>query len=162
MIKGNLKACPFCQKRVGHVIEEDANNFAVCCDVYKGGCGATAGYASTIEKAVENWNMRGESAKNFYLDTERGVFLTRDYLLAEFQSGECETETKSFEGYLANATSSQGFLETLDKAVRMAKYFDVDFVTIADCITRSDLTIQEKTELYSFVGNLYIGGETSD
>lgn len=30
----------------------------VVCDFQKGGCGATGGYATSIEEAVKKWNMR--------------------------------------------------------------------------------------------------------
>lgn len=33
---------------------------AVVCSIQKGGCGATSGYAGSIEKAIKKWNVRTE------------------------------------------------------------------------------------------------------
>lgn len=81
----NLKPCPFCGKEGTALIEtvqscEECKNFededlcpayepfddtpdkcpfkAVVCVVYKGGCGASAGWRNSIEKAIEAWNNR--------------------------------------------------------------------------------------------------------
>lgn len=84
--KGNeevLKPCPYCAKRVAVLScakeleeckyfdkegEDICPNFEwfappckkirVVCDFTKGGCGATSGYAGTIEEAIRKWNMR--------------------------------------------------------------------------------------------------------
>ena len=63
-----LKPCPFCGKSLavlGTAAEIDLddeegaeNQWAVVCDYHTGGCGATSGYRSTPEAAVEAWNRR--------------------------------------------------------------------------------------------------------
>lgn len=47
-----LKPCPFCggQNILGF--------YSMVCNVNKGGCGASSGYFSTVEKAIEAWNRR--------------------------------------------------------------------------------------------------------
>lgn len=79
-----LKPCPFCGKQDpmvitdAHELESCANYddencpaeneggccgfLTVVCDVTKGGCGATSGYAPTEEEAVEKWNKRADEA----------------------------------------------------------------------------------------------------
>lgn len=69
------KHCPFCgkidtqaildQNEVEGIDEYDTNYepdpcYLVCCSTYKGGCGATSGYAATPEKAVAKWNTRAD------------------------------------------------------------------------------------------------------
>lgn len=75
----SLKACPFCGKDVAVVSDcvelEACENFeeyccpnynssrspvyvAIVCDYLAGGCGASAGFSSTIEEAVDRWNRR--------------------------------------------------------------------------------------------------------
>lgn len=61
--KPKLKACPFCgsTKSQTLIVEKDGidfNDYAICCSVLKGGCGATSGYAQSKDKAIENWNGR--------------------------------------------------------------------------------------------------------
>ena len=67
VIKQKLKPCPFCRKSDSVAvysaaeISKDPNElecYAVCCDIEKGGCGATGGYKDTPEEASENWNQR--------------------------------------------------------------------------------------------------------
>lgn len=38
--------------------EEECKSVCVVCDVSKGGCGASSGYATSKEKAIRKWNMR--------------------------------------------------------------------------------------------------------
>lgn len=73
-IMTELKPCPFCGKTdslevsdCGSLEEcgmfEECGEFAyktVVCNVNKKGCGATSGYASTKEEAIEKWNTRTE------------------------------------------------------------------------------------------------------
>lgn len=64
-MKYNLLPCPFC----GHddtlsIIDDFDNDYAVCCDAHKDGCGATSGYDDSERGAVANWNTRwGHSPK---------------------------------------------------------------------------------------------------
>lgn len=54
--KVELKPCPFCG---GKNIEFCTLGFySMVCNVNKGGCGASSGYFSTVEKAIEAWNRR--------------------------------------------------------------------------------------------------------
>ena len=63
-----LKKCPHCGKTetlcVGN--SEQLNGigseleFAVCCNTVLGGCGATGGYSTDFDKAIEKWNMRAD------------------------------------------------------------------------------------------------------
>lgn len=75
-----LKRCPFCFSDVACLSnakeledckhfededkcpamkwEENCKSVCVVCDVSKGGCGASSGYATSIEKAIKKWNMR--------------------------------------------------------------------------------------------------------
>ena len=76
-----LKRCPFCGADVGIVctakelekcsfdneidcvgyrVNGECTCFTVVCDFHKGGCGATSGYAQTIEKAIAKWNVRND------------------------------------------------------------------------------------------------------
>ena len=64
-VKIKLKPCPFCgntKLTVGSsaVIREDNDydNYAVCCDYNKGGCGACSGYQLSRYEAVKLWNER--------------------------------------------------------------------------------------------------------
>ena len=66
-IEIELEPCPFCGNTdllVGTSneirLDGDEDNFAVCCDVDRGGCGACSGYALSRLKAVEYWNKRSE------------------------------------------------------------------------------------------------------
>lgn len=64
----DLKSCPFCGhtefltvgtgKEFSGGADELCNDFAVCCDYTRGGCGATCGYSETPEEAVDKWNRR--------------------------------------------------------------------------------------------------------
>ena len=76
-----LKSCPFCGKNVAEVTNakeletckkfesEDCcyeendrcGLYTVVCNYLKGGCGATSGYFSQEEMAIERWNTRGEA-----------------------------------------------------------------------------------------------------
>ena len=82
-----LRECPFCGKDVADFAtakeledcqnseDEDVcpayqfdchcNRFTICCNVHKGGCGATTGYAWGREMAAEKWNRRA------YEDTDK-------------------------------------------------------------------------------------------
>ena len=40
--------------------EEECKSVCVVCDVSKGGCGASSGYATSIEKAIAKWNIRNQ------------------------------------------------------------------------------------------------------
>ena len=73
-----LRSCPFCGKSVATFVtareEEECKHFEddVCpvyepdecgvkkivCDFTQGGCGASTGYASSEERAIELWNRR--------------------------------------------------------------------------------------------------------
>lgn len=67
-----LTPCPFCGNEKLVILDEGCNfeiyenseifenipNYAVCCDFYRGGCGATSGYRRTEEEAIEAWNRR--------------------------------------------------------------------------------------------------------
>ena len=66
-----LKPCPFCGGEKIIITDcrelEKCNNFGkcesihsytVCCDFRQGGCGATSGYRSNEEDAIEAWNRR--------------------------------------------------------------------------------------------------------
>lgn len=61
-----LTPCPFCGNEKLFILDEGDNsgayenipNYAVCCDFYRGGCGATSGYRRTEEEAIEAWNRR--------------------------------------------------------------------------------------------------------
>ena len=70
-----LKPCPYCGKSVARIVNCYENNcredtsdcageychtVAVCCDFYKGGCGATGGYRKTEEEAIGAWNRRAD------------------------------------------------------------------------------------------------------
>ena len=75
----NLKPCPFCGNKFVELSDarelEDCMNFKECpecfessqsscnlyivvCSVNEGGCGASSGYYTTAEKAIETWNRR--------------------------------------------------------------------------------------------------------
>lgn len=75
----NLKPCPFCGNKFVELSNarelEDCMNFEECpecfepsqsscnlyivvCSVNEGGCGASSGYHTTAEKAIEAWNRR--------------------------------------------------------------------------------------------------------
>ncbi len=68
---GGLKECPFCSDEKAPAVmsaldidgsldaETHENNFAVCCRVGEGGCGATSGYARSKKQATIQWNRRG-------------------------------------------------------------------------------------------------------
>lgn len=66
-----LKSYPFCGKSVTDITScvevEGCEHFETCdydgyfcivCDVNKGGCGASGGYAKNKEKSIEKWNNR--------------------------------------------------------------------------------------------------------
>ena len=70
-----LKACPHCGKKdtvdfTTCVETEDCAHFEECpeeepyycvvCNIHKGGCGASGGFAPTRQEAVEKWNRRAE------------------------------------------------------------------------------------------------------
>lgn len=72
-VSGNepFEICPFCGfgcaeiatcKELGNCqnFEECEHNgfYSVVCNINKGGCGASGGYANNIEKAWEKWNRR--------------------------------------------------------------------------------------------------------
>ena len=72
MNKIELKPCPFCGKTdtltiVSCVELGECRNFerckldsykTICCDVNKGGCGATSGYTMDESLIIKNWNRR--------------------------------------------------------------------------------------------------------
>lgn len=60
-----LDVCPFCGKKVAKLymdsdldFGDSARQVLACCNFRNGGCGATGGYANTVEQAVLNWNQR--------------------------------------------------------------------------------------------------------
>lgn len=63
--ENELKPCPICQKHgtancadgftIAHL---DENQFAVCCDVNRGGCGCMSGFRGTRYEAILAWNYR--------------------------------------------------------------------------------------------------------
>ena len=61
-----LTPCPFCGNEKLVILDEGCSseiyenipNYAVCCDFYRGGCGATSRYHRTEEEAIEAWNRR--------------------------------------------------------------------------------------------------------
>ena len=66
-----LKHCPFCGKQDVQLMpdyeidcdEPDEGHdtyYAVCCAIYKGGCGATGGYNHEQYVAIALWNQRKE------------------------------------------------------------------------------------------------------
>lgn len=80
----DLRECPYCGKSVAMVTNardleecrkfedeencpcfEDYSNpcrlYTVVCDYHEGGCGATSGWFTNREKAIERWNTRGVS-----------------------------------------------------------------------------------------------------
>ena len=72
-----LKPCPFCGKtnlfvgteeEIELQDEEDENyrvnshTYCVCCDMHKGGCGASSGFRFTVDEAIEAWNRRADDA----------------------------------------------------------------------------------------------------
>ena len=83
MSKNKLLSCPFCGRNVAEIInakdleyckrfedeecdcyEDDSNPcrlWTVVCNYLNGGCGATSGWFSDKEKAIERWNTRGKS-----------------------------------------------------------------------------------------------------
>lgn len=165
MDKNRIRACPFCHKNVAEIcgsrelegVDESSQEYAVCCSFLRGGCGAMSGYAQTEEEAIAKWNNRAGGHNKYYLDTERNVFLTEAQLRDEFEHSGDNESSETFEEFIANATSSQGFLERLEKAVRVLKSFNAGFVICADCISESNLSAAEKFELYGLVGELYGG-----
>lgn len=165
MDKNKIRACPFSHKNVAEIcgsrelegVDEPSQEYAVCCSFLRGGCGATSGYAQTEEAAVAKWNNRAGGHNKYYLDTERNVFLTEAQLRDEFEHFGETGSSETFEEFIANATSNQGFLEHLERAVRILKSFNAGFVICADCIAESNLSAAEKFELYGLVGELYGG-----
>lgn len=165
MDKNKIRACPFCHKNVAEIcgsrelegVDELSQEYAVCCSFLRGGCGATSGYAQTEEAAVAKWNNRAGGHNKYYLGTERNVFLTEAQLRDEFEHFGETGSSETFEEFIANATSNQGFLEHLERAVRILKSFNAGFVICADCIAESNLSAAEKFELYGLVGELYGG-----
>lgn len=85
------------------------------------------------------------------------MFLTEAQLRDEFEHFGETGSSETFEEFIANATSNQGFLEHLERAVRILKSFNAGFVICADCIAESNLSAAEKFELYGLVGELYGG-----
>lgn len=78
-----LEPCPFCKRRdavfVGDIstiknelhiskIPVQFKQFAVCCNINKGGCGATSGYRQTIDDAISTWNLSSVKPQTFDLD----------------------------------------------------------------------------------------------
>ena len=64
-VKIKLKPCPFCNNTnvvVGSSKElhGDGSNYeyAACCDINNGGCGACSGYYLKKIKAINKWNKR--------------------------------------------------------------------------------------------------------
>ena len=66
-----LKSCPFCGKQDVRLMtdyeiereepDDDCDaNYAVCCSINKGGCGATGGYNYEPCGAIALWNQRKE------------------------------------------------------------------------------------------------------
>lgn len=66
-----LKPCPFCGSRtalfvgnfyeINGIHEEDEDeNYAVCCGILNGGCGASSGYEDSDKAAIEAWNRRAD------------------------------------------------------------------------------------------------------
>lgn len=63
-----VKPCPFCGsekapralhwKDIDEDSHCDAANYAVCCQVGDGGCGAVSGYDRTRKAAKARWNQR--------------------------------------------------------------------------------------------------------
>lgn len=64
-----IKPCPFCgNERALEAVSDmelDSDNpenkgyqFAVVCNVHKGGCGSTCGWQFDKEEAIEAWNRR--------------------------------------------------------------------------------------------------------
>lgn len=165
MDKNKIRVCPFCHKNVAEIcgsrelegFDEPSQEYAVCCSFLRGGCGAMSGYAQTKEAAVAKWNNRAGGHNKYYLDTERNVFLTEAQLRDEFEHSGENGSSETFEEFIANATSNQGFLEHLEKAVRILKSFNAGFVICADRISESNLSAAEKFELYGLVGELYGG-----
>jgi len=60
LLQKTLDLCPFCGKGVAEIFpaEDASNQFHVVCNFKKGGCGASSGYASSLEGAVDKWNTR--------------------------------------------------------------------------------------------------------
>ena len=65
IVKFNLKPCPFCNNTnvvvgTSKELHGDGNNyeFAVCCDINNGGCGACSGYSTSKIKTIKRWNKR--------------------------------------------------------------------------------------------------------
>ena len=65
-VKYKLKPCPFCNNTnivIGTSKElhgdDDVDDYAVCCNVNSGGCGACSGYSLSIGTAIKRWNKRG-------------------------------------------------------------------------------------------------------
>lgn len=69
-----LKPCPFCKSQKAPELSscidveacvdfeacESDGVFCICCDINKGGCGASSGFRFTKEEAIEAWNTRAE------------------------------------------------------------------------------------------------------
>lgn len=67
-----LKPCPFCgNKKAVEIIdsadteevdffcvEKVESDYHIICNVSKGGCGASSGYADTKDEAIKAWNRR--------------------------------------------------------------------------------------------------------
>ncbi len=55
--------CPHCGKSVAVILNLELEKpycscVCVVCDVSQGGCGATGGFTTSEEKAIEKWNER--------------------------------------------------------------------------------------------------------
>lgn len=63
--KIKLKPCPFCNNTnvvlgTSKELHGDGNDFefAVCCDINNGGCGACSGYSIDTITTIKRWNRR--------------------------------------------------------------------------------------------------------
>ena len=66
--KIKFKPCPFCGNTnvvlgSSKEIHGDGNDFefAVCCDINNGGCGACSGYHTNTIEVIKNWNKRSDT-----------------------------------------------------------------------------------------------------
>ena len=78
MTEIKLKPCPFCgEKETAEIFDQneldgiregefgysDDPNFAACCAIRNGGCGACGGFRAMPEQAAEAWNRRADNAR---------------------------------------------------------------------------------------------------